>query len=448
MRIEIYAAVALLTGCGGALGHRPKDYDEVAGELRRTDRARATVADDGLALFAGATVLERRPLIEAVLARNPSIEAARQGWHAAVAEAGGAGSLDDPMLSYEMAPLSIPGDMRFGQSVRLSQRLPFPGKRGLAADVAAYEAEAMRGDYRAAQLAIAAMASDLYDDYFVVARAQEINAHHRGLLEQMKQTAEARLAAGRGSTQDSLQAEVELGHLEQDELALEAERRAIVASLDGLLHRAADAALPPPPSELPPPVEPRDEPEATALDRRPEPAAARARIRASDAAIALAKREAYPDLELMTSYSTMWGAPEHRWMIGVALNLPIWRDRRNADVDAARARRARAEAELDRAGDDVRVEVTRAALEARESFHVVHLYAEKLIPAARDELDAALAGLVTDQNDFSTVIAADREVRDIELAAHRERAQLSRRMTALDRAAGRIPGIEDQGGAP
>jgi len=53
----------------------------------------------------------------------------------------------------------------------------------------------------------------------------------------MKKVAEARMASGRGSTQDALQAEVELGHLEHDRVMLETERIMVSAHINGLLHR-------------------------------------------------------------------------------------------------------------------------------------------------------------------------------------------------------------------
>src|SRR5258706_13168043 len=108
----------------------------------------------------------------------------------------------------------------------------------------------MREDFRAAQIEVATLASQLYDDAFLDARALEINDQHRALVEQMKKVAEARLASGRGSTQDALQAEVELGHLEHDRVMLETEQITITARINGLLHRDPTAALPPPPSEL------------------------------------------------------------------------------------------------------------------------------------------------------------------------------------------------------
>jgi outer membrane protein TolC len=74
----------------------------------------------------------------------------------------------------------------------------------------------------------------------------------------------------------------------------------------------------------------------------------------------------------------------------------------------------------------------------------VHLYDERLLPAARAQVDAALAGFTSGTNDFPAVVSAERGLRDIELAAYRARAEAWRRQAAIDRAVGRLP----QGGTP
>ena len=218
-------------------------------EYRASNETRAKQTD-GAALVGADQHLERGTLIEAVLARNPSVNAARQALRAALAEIPQATALDDPMVGYELAPLSIAGDAPFGQVVSIRQKLPFPGKRRLAGEVALAMAEADGAELGAVQLELAEMASELYDEYFVNARALEITAQHKVLLEQMKKSAEAQYVAGRAAQQDPIQAEVELAQLERERIMLDAERDQIIAGLNGLVHRAPSSALPPPPVEL------------------------------------------------------------------------------------------------------------------------------------------------------------------------------------------------------
>jgi outer membrane protein TolC len=177
-----------------------------------------------------------------------------------------------------------------------------------------------------------------------------------------------------------------------------------------------------------------------AVEARPQRAAADARLRADEIRVGIAERAYYPDLEIMASYDSMWDVPAHRWMVGVAIDLPIQRGKREAGVEAARARVAQAQAMRDRTIDDIAVELTRAHRDLEDALHVVQLYDARLLPAARAQVDAALAGFTTGQNEVPAVIGAERELREVQLAAFRARADAWRRQAALDHAAGRLPG--------
>ena len=104
-------------------------------EVRETDGGAAAAIEVSRnevpeKLFDTAEPLHRATLIEAVLAHNPNLEAAHQAWQAALARESKVAALADPTLGYSLAPLSIgSGDVRFGQRIELSQRLPYPGVR-------------------------------------------------------------------------------------------------------------------------------------------------------------------------------------------------------------------------------------------------------------------------------------------------------------------------------
>ena len=205
-----------------------------------------------------------------------------------------------------------------------------------------------------------------------------------------------------------------------------------------------DATLPPPVAALAVPASAQEadarQLEAEAMARRPERAAASARIRGGRAAVDLARRESYPDLAVMGSYSTMWEDTEHRWMIGLSLSVPLQLGRRQAAVDAAQARAAQATSQDRSLRDRIAVEVATAQLRVRESARVIELTEQRLVPAARDQLRAALAGFTAGRNEFTAVIGAEKNQREVEMRLHTARAELWRRLAALDRALGRPAG--------
>lgn len=398
---------------------------------------------DGDPLFTGPT-LYRDQLIAAVLSRNPGVNEARLAWRAAAERVPQVSALDDPMLAYGVAPLSIgSSDVQFGQSLSVRQRFPYPGKLRRMGDAARHEAEAVAQGVEAVRLDLAAAASMLYDDYYLVHRALEINAEHRRLLETYQRVVTARYAAGEAPQQGPIRAEVEVAHLVHQEMVLGTERAIAAARINALLHREPAAHLPPPVEELPLPALPSldgTDLTAAAVAARPELARLESERAARETTVELEELARYPDFEAMAEYSSMWRETEHRWMVGVGVNLPIWRDRIEAGVAEAKAELARLESERARLVDEIGAEARVAWLRLQEAHHVLEIYQSRLVPAAADLVRAALSGFGTGQVSFLDLIDAERNQRSVELAYEETLADLYRRGAELDRGLGRLAG--------
>ncbi|MGH9465550.1 MAG: TolC family protein [Thermoanaerobaculia bacterium] len=400
-------------------------------------------AEDAGDLLAGAAELDRAAMVSEVLARNPSLTAARSALRAAEERPAQASALADPMLSWGVAPESLGSStVDFGQELELGQELPYPGKRRLRGDLAAAEAEASRQDVESLRLELAMRASLLFDDYYQVHRALAINAEHVALLEDFQRVATARYAAGLAAQQDPLQAEVELAHLLHDGVILGSEREIVVAEINALLHRTPGASLPPPPAELAPPARGTVEEaglEEQALAARPALRALDEMVRARQAEVELARLEGRPDFGVMSSYNSMWSDSEHRFMVGAGINLPIWRTRVRAGIAEAEARLAAAQSEREALVDEIRREVRTAGQRLGEAHHILELYESRMLPAASDQVQAALSGFRTGRNDFLALIEAERSLRTFKLGYHEAIASLYRHRAELDRAVGRLP---------
>ena len=87
-------------------------------------------------------------VVEQARQSNPQIRASRERAGALAAVPRRAAALDDPTVSYELwnAPDFRP-DRADNNIIRLSQKLPFPGKRALAGTMAEDEAEAARASF-------------------------------------------------------------------------------------------------------------------------------------------------------------------------------------------------------------------------------------------------------------------------------------------------------------
>lgn len=395
--------------------------------------------------FAGASRLERAALVREVLRRNPSVDAARWAWKAALARYPQVTSLDDPMLGYGVAPTSFgSATVNDAHKVDLSQRLPFPGKLSLRGEIALAEAEAAEHDLEAVRLRLATMASLLFDDLYFLDRALALNTEHLQLLEEFLQIATARYEVGKAAQQDPLQAEVERAHLLHREVVLETSRRVAREQVNVLLHRRPDRPLPAPPDSVELPAAEaldRDALVAEALRARPELRSVEAWIGGRESAVALARREFLPDLTLAGSYNTLWQESDLQPFVGLQINVPLRLDRRRAALDEARARLARAESEGDSLKDEIRLGVESGVDRVEEARHVLRLYASRLLPAARNQVEAARAGFETGRNSFLALIEAERNLRTTRLGYEQALADVSRRTAELDRALGRTPGL-------
>ena len=105
-----------------------------------------------LPAYAGETITLSDLLGEA-RAKNPALSAMRYRYQAGRQQVLQAGALPDPMLEFGIQnlpvnSLSFNKDEMTSKMIGLSQTFPFFGKRGLKREAAAFEAQALEGDYR------------------------------------------------------------------------------------------------------------------------------------------------------------------------------------------------------------------------------------------------------------------------------------------------------------
>ena len=392
--------------------------------------------------FAGKTELEIDLLVSEVLQRNPSVSALVAAWRAAAERYPQVLSLDDPMFGAMLGPGSFgSSDVDFGYMVEISQKVPWPGKRHLRGAVAGAEADAAHQDIEDSRLRLAEAAKLAFFDYFLVRRKTEVTTESAQEIQRFRDIALRIIEAGRATQQDVLLAEVELAELARRQSELEQMEQVAIARINTLLHRVPDHPLPPPPKELAPvqDIPPADALRNLAVDRRPDLAAQAARIRAEEAAVELACKDFYPDLEFVARYDAFWQPAERdlRPQVGVNLNLPLQRDRRRAAVQGAIARVAQRRAELEQQIDQINYEVQAAVARLNQSRRNSQLYADPILPAARLSVESAQAGYEAGAKvDFLRLIEAQRRLIDYREKQYEAGAEYHRREAELERVLG------------
>jgi outer membrane protein TolC len=378
-------------------------------------------------------------LIDEVLNRNPSLAQMAAAWEAASARYPQVTSLDDPMFAGMIAPASFGSNaVEPGYRVEVSQKLPFPGKLRLRGQGAAAETSAAQNDVDDMRLRLIEAARLAFFDYYLVDRAIAVNEESVRLLKEFKQNAEARYKTGLAPQQDIFQADVELGRQRERGLTLARVRKVAMARINTLQNVPANEPLPPAPQKLGnvsrlPPLEHL---QTLALAERPDLKALQDRIRAEQAALALALREYCPETEVLAAYDTIMGNGPSRDLapqVGFRLNLPVRLSRRHAAVAEAHAKIAQKQAELMSQVNQVQFQVQEAHAQLVESERIVALYNKDILPAAEKNVKAAQAAYVTGKIPFLSLIEAERNVVNLRDRYYEATADYFRRQATLER---------------
>lgn len=374
--------------------------------------------DDGAETDFGQT-LQREELIEAVLDRNPEIAAAGSAIRAMQARLVVAGSLEDPQLSMALAPLTL-DDSSIGASMRLSQEIPWPGRLAARQDRVDANVAMQQAELRRVRIELALRASVLYDRWYLLHRALELNAHHRMIADQMKSSAESQYIVGSAAQQDPLQAEVRITRLLKEWIDLKAETRTIAAAINALLHQMPSHPLPPPVEVLQVPTKLADSDSVadSLIENQPMVESAIASVRETEAEVRIAELEKRPDLMAMAEWSSMWMNEDHRLMAGVGFRLPVRRSRIDAMIREAEANLQSRRSELAAVKDRALLDLHQALYDLDSAREAVVLYEDLLIPASRDQTDAAEAGFSTGRNSFLAVLDAEENLQEVVLGYH------------------------------
>ncbi len=367
-------------------------------------------------------------LLEEALHNNPEIRAADSEREAAEQRVRPAGALDDPMLEAGVinAPLASQSFRREDMTMKmlgLSQRFPFPGKRGLRQDVAAKDAESIAHAYQETVNRVARDVKTAYFELAFIVESARLVDKTRLVLDQFLKISESRYAVGQGTQADVLKAQTQLTGMEDELIRLARDRRAIEAELARSLGRNADADTPIPARlRLPETALQFASLRATALQERPQLLGLQSLIGRSEKLLDLARRDYYPDFDVKLSYGQredMLGGMDRDDMVTltVAINLPVWREsKRDPRVAEAIAMRNQAADMYQAQLNEVSTELHHQILNAEQSLKSARLYETGTLPPARLAVESSLAAYRVNRVDFLTLLDSQMTVLNYEIS--------------------------------
>ena len=397
------------------------------------------VVTPAVAPLHAADTLTLAHVLETVRARNPTVSAARARAQAAASMPAQASAYDDPVVSWESwnTPESFDVTRADNNIFRVSQAIPFPGKRRLAGERAVHGAEAASADASGVELDALASAGRAFWTLWAAHERLAVYERERELATRFARVAEQRYALGEVSQPDVLQAQVMLTHAINDVSTQELDVASARADLLTLLSE-------PPGDALPRPEAPSSSPLAAdegrlmelAVAHRPELVAQEATIASEESAIALAKKGYLPDFEVSVGRFVNTGSPNG---FGAMLSMTVplaWKSKYDAAVSEASARRDAALADRRRLEDMIRRDVHHAVLSVRSATLRHDLFRATHQPQAEQALRVTEAAYQTGAVDFLRVLETARTLVDAHLDHVEAGAALERAFVDLSRAIG------------
>ena len=380
--------------------------------------------------------------IRYALYNSPAVEAAFQRWRAASERLPQVSALPDPRLSFgyyveEVQTRTGPQEARLG----VDQTFPWPGELQDREDAAARAAMAAWREFEAVRLTVAERVVGTLHDLAYLDATIAITRDNLDLLRSFEEVLRARYRVGSGSHPELVRVQVELGQVEDRVTQLEAMRPPYVAELNAALNRSMDAAVPRV-IRIEERVASIDAAQLSEIARRRNPS-----LLALDEAFEqqrrlgdVARKEGLPDLTVGFEYvftgdainPATPGSGDDPILLRFGINVPLWREKYDAGVREATARRlAIAHERADRA-NQIAAGIQRAWFEHTDANRRVGLYENALMPKAEESLRASLAGFRAGDASFLDLLDTERTLLGFAVAAERARADRGKALARLN----------------
>jgi outer membrane protein, heavy metal efflux system len=384
-------------------------------------------------------------LLREATERNPEIIAAKKKWQSAQDLIGVHGALPDPQLSINQYVESV--ETRVGPIKRaygLKQKLPFYGKRGLKAEIAAKEAEALEASYETVRQEVVRRIKIAYYDLFYLSRIIDITDNEKEILKRFEQIATIKYETGKGSQQNILKVQVETTRLEDRHLTLVNRKKTVEARLNARLDRPTD-------NPVKKPVQPelrdffyiKQELIRMARNHRPELKMGDAWIEKSDRALILAKKDYYPDLTIGANYIEIDDGPlmvsdngQDAFNVVFSINIPLWRKKLSSQVQSATKMVTAQKNAYKSILNQTLFEIENNLFKIVTARETTNLYRNVLIPQAEQSLESAEVGYITGVVNFLDLLDAERVLLKIQFDYWKSYTDYVKRIADMERAVG------------
>jgi outer membrane protein, heavy metal efflux system len=378
--------------------------------------------------------------------RNPEYASMRHEAQAADERVAPAGALPDPKLRVELQDLTMGGEQnptlqpnRVGSTkYTLMQDLPWFGKRDLKRDIAALEAEGAKGRVLGAWTELSARIKSAYAQSYYLHRSERLTKEILDLMTRLEQIAQVRYASGLAAQQDVIRAQVEQTNLKNELIASENERRQILARINTLVARPANAPLAEPERLRPIPALAKLDYvilEQRVRERNPQLLSEDARTKAAEKNRDLTYKNRYPDFTVGIAPIQARNAVRE-WELMLELNIPLQQSSRRSQEREAEAMLSAAYARKEMTVNQALSDLAEAVSGLDAARRTEMTIANSLLPQAELTFKAALASYENGRVDFATLLDAQRQIRQAKQSQIKVQAEGQARLADIERLLG------------
>ncbi|MCX2979280.1 TolC family protein [Halieaceae bacterium IMCC14734] len=401
----------------------------------------------------GATgLLTEQTAVEQALADNPSLMAMQLRYEALLAVPSQVGALPDPMLN--LNAMNFPTDSwdrdqeaMTQLQVGISQVFPFPGKRGLHEEAAAFDAMAAGHSVDEMRIQLVQNVKARWWQVYYLDRALDTLNKNQTLLRQFIAVAKTKYETGKGLQQDILLAQLELSRLMDQGIQLEALRQHQAIALNTLLDRPAAERFDIPvkvPLSMP---ALRDEMalyEAAEM-YRPTLKQRATHIEAARSRLELAEKDRYPDLRLGVVYgardgdnpASVGGSRADLFSVMLGAQIPLYSGSKQSKAVSQRTTElARSRYQLIDEKGAVRAAISASVTDYRRSRRQFELFATGIIPQAQLTVQSMLAAYQVSEVDFLNLLRSQMTLFNYELQYWKALSEARQALARLEAAVG------------
>ncbi|MBT6409676.1 MAG: TolC family protein [Nitrospina sp.] len=386
--------------------------------------------------------------IETALKNNPAIKAFQHRIKAAQEVPSQVSSLDDPILQFQLMNLPVDTFDLSQEAVTqkqfsLSQKLPYPGKLGLKAEIAEKNIAITQQDLAEVKLAITRDVKLAFYELCFVLAATNITRENKTLLEQFVTIAESKYSVGKGLQQDVLKAQVELTKIMEQLIEFQKLAGIEKARLNSLMNLLPQETL-----TIPHGIGKTDfiftvpGLQDIAEKHRPLLSKIRSLRERYGTSKKLAEKEYYPNFNVGLKYGQRQEArnidrPDFvsAW---VGINIPIWyKTKQSRRVSETAYKVEMAGETYNKAKNQIFLKIKELVDKERQGGKTLALIEQGILPQARQSLESALAGYSVDKVDFLTLLNNQVTLFKWQIRYHRELTDYEKNLAVIEQSAGK-----------